>query len=212
MRIARYLASCGLGARRTCERLVTAGRVAVDGKPVSPESKRYLLLNKPAGFTCSASDAHARHLVHELLPPSPRLFTVGRLDRDSEGLLICTNDGEFANRVAHPRHEVVKTYEVTVSGNVSAEALRRLEQGIPDSGEILQAKLAELLQRTPGASVVRVKLTEGRKREIRRMCAAVGWRVKRLLRVSIGPIEDRTLPSGAWRDLTSIERDALINA
>jgi pseudouridine synthase len=76
----------------------------------------------------------------------------------------------------------------------------------------LQAKLAELLQRTPGASVVRVKLTEGRKREIRRMCAAVGWRVKRLLRVSIGPIEDRTLPSGAWRDLTSIERDALINA
>jgi len=233
MRIAQFLAAAGLGSRRSCERLIATREVAVngshidtpalvvnpdtdtvtvDGRKVVATGKRYLLLNKPRGYTCSARDEHADHLVSELFAPAAgRLFTVGRLDRDSEGLLICTNDGDFAEQVAHPRYEVAKTYRVWVSGTVSEEALAVLRQGIVHRGDRLVAVAGRIIGRTRNHGIVELVVREGKKHEIRRMCGHCGWRVDRLLRTAIGPIADAKLKPGDWRDLTHDERSSLTN-
>ena len=182
------------------------------GETITEQRKVYLLLNKPVGYTCSAGDDHAERLVTELFPETAaRLFTVGRLDRDSEGLLICTNDGDFAQIVAHPRHEIPKRYRVWVAGNVFVAKLRRLEHGIRDRGETLRAMSVRVVNKTAGDTELEFVIAEGRKREIRRMCRNCDWRVKRLRRIQIGPVKLGGLESGAWRSMTADERQALLD-
>ncbi len=227
VRLARFLAACGLGSRRKCEEIIRNGQVTVNGQVVeSPAlnvdtrldcicfggqllriwSPCYLMLNKPPGYTCSASDSHAKRLVFQLLPTDRgRLFTVGRLDRDSEGLLIATNDGEFAQRLAHPRHAMAKVYRVNVSGDVSPADITAMTDGVIDQGERLRAESVEVKGSSRGVTELEMVLRQGKKREIRRLCARVGLRVKRLRRLSIGGVKLGELKEGQWRELTPEE-------
>jgi 23S rRNA pseudouridine2605 synthase len=234
IRLARFLASCGVASRRACEELIQRGLVRVNGAivstpatsvvpgddrvdcrgvPVQPQAPVWLLLNKPAGYTCSARDAHAARLVFELLPAHlGRLFSVGRLDRDSEGLLVLTNDGDLAQRLAHPSRQVRKTYLVEAQGALSRAALAGLRQGITDAGEFLRP-LTVALERAHGDQVcLRFVLQEGRKREVRRLCAAVGLKVLRLRRTMLGPLCLGQLRPGEWRHLDAAEIAALRHA
>jgi 23S rRNA pseudouridine2605 synthase len=229
-RLQKVLAAVGWGSRRSCEELIASGRVMVNGevaelgRRVDPQHDRievdgapvgvrpglvYYLLNKPKGVVTTAKDTHGRPTVVGLVPPEPRVFPVGRLDADSEGLLLLTNDGELANRVAHPSHGVDKEYLVeVVGGRVPPGAIRRLREGVAlDDGVTAPAMVS---QPTPG--VLRITIHEGRNRQVRRMCDAVGHPVQRLVRTRIGPIHDRTLSPGEWRELTSAEHKALVEA
>jgi 23S rRNA pseudouridine2605 synthase len=233
-RLQKVLARAGMGSRRRCEELVAAGRVTVDGeiaqlgRRVDPTSDRiavdgipvvvdttvvHWLLNKPAGFITTASDPHGRATVLALVPSAPRVFPVGRLDLDTEGLLILTNDGELAQLLTHPRHGVEKEYFAEVDGVPSAGALRRLREGVElDDGVTLPAR-AVLVQRAPdGGAALEITVKEGRKRMVRRMCSAVGHPVRRLVRTRIGPIADRRLAPGEWRELTPDEVRSLYRA
>jgi 23S rRNA pseudouridine2605 synthase len=229
-RLQKVLAATGWGSRRVCEELIAAGRVTVNGeraelgRRVDVETDRievdgapvgvrpglvYYLLNKPAGVVTTAKDTHGRPTVVELVPGEPRVFPVGRLDADTEGLLLLTNDGDLANRVAHPRHGVDKEYLAEVAGGtVPAGAIRRLREGVElDDGVTAPAQVSQ-----PQPGVLRITIHEGRNRQVRRMCEAVGHPVRRLVRTRIGPLSDRTLPPGAWRPLTDSERKALVEA
>jgi len=231
MRIARFLAAVGLGSRRACEHIVGAGRVTVNGEPVTTPActvepgvddvrldgralalppRHYLVLYKPRGVTCSARDRHAQQLVTELLPPRyGRLFSVGRLDRESEGVLLLTNDGKFAQRLAHPRHGVIKRYRVHCRGAVRERVLSRLRAGVNDRGERLQPQKVELVSAGAESAVLRFWLGEGRKREIRRLCGACGLRVERLVRESVGGVTAAGLRPGEYRELSAAEREQL---
>jgi 23S rRNA pseudouridine2605 synthase len=233
-RVQKVLARAGFGSRRKCEELVVAGRVtvngdvaqlgrrvdvtadriAVDGIPVVVDSTIvHWLLNKPAGYITTASDPQGRQTVFELVPSTPRVFPVGRLDLDSEGLLILTNDGEFAQLLAHPRHGVEKEYFVEVDGVPSAGALRRLREGVELDDGVTRPARARLVQRGPsGGSALEIVVKEGRKRMVRRMCSAVGHPVRRLVRTRIGPLADRRLAPGDWRALTPAEIRSLYGA
>ena len=231
-RLQKVLAGAGWGSRRAAEELIAAGRVTVngevaelgrrvdverdvievDGAPVGIRPDRvYYLLNKPAGVVTTARDPHGRATVVELVPGEPRVFPVGRLDADTEGLLLLTNDGELANRVAHPRHGVEKEYLATVdtaSGPVTAGEIRSLRTGIElDDGRTAPAKVSQ-----PAPGVLRITIHEGRKRQVRRMCDAIGHPVGRLVRTRIGPLHDRRLAPGEWRHLTPPEVRALAMA
>jgi len=231
-RLQKVLASRGFGSRRTCEELIADGRVtvngevailgrrvdesrdlvAVDGVPVGIRPDLvYYLLNKPRGAICSAADEHGRGTVLDLVPRSPRVHTVGRLDADSEGLLLLTNDGELTAWLTHPRHEVDKEYLVEVQApvtGVSRAAIRALRDGVQlDDGPTLPAGVSQI---EPG--VLKIVIREGRNRQIRRMCDAVGHPVVRLVRTRIGPINDRSLAPGAWRMLSDAELRALGDA
>lgn len=229
-RLQKVLAAVGWGSRRTCDEMIAAGRVTVngevavlgrrvdpdhdlvevDGAPVGvrPGLVHYLL-NKPTGVVSTASDTHGRPTVVELVPQTPRVFPVGRLDADTEGLLLLTNDGVLANRIAHPRHGIDKEYLVEVAGgSVSPGDLRRLRQGIElDDGITAPAQASQSM---PG--ILRITIHEGRNRQVRRMCEAIGHPVVRLVRTRIGPITDRQLAPGTWRELTVAERRALAEA
>jgi 23S rRNA pseudouridine2605 synthase len=231
-RLQKVLAATGWGSRRVCEELITQGRVRVngevavlgrrvdvdtdlievDGAPVGAHPGLvYYLLNKPAGVVTTARDTHGRHTFVELVPDEPRVFPVGRLDADTEGLLLLTNDGELANRVAHPSGGVDKEYLADVvagPAGVPAGVVRRLRDGIElDDGVTSPAKVTQ-----PAPGVLRITIHEGRNRQIRRMCDAVGHPVERLVRVRIGPIADRRLKPGQWRDLTIEEVRSLAMA
>jgi 23S rRNA pseudouridine2605 synthase len=229
-RLQKVLAVRGWGSRRVCEDLISAGRVtvngevavlgrrvdvehdvvAVDGKPVGVKPGLvYYLLNKPAGVVTTAKDTHGRSTVLDLVPGEPRVFPVGRLDIDTEGLLLLTNDGELANRVAHPRHGVDKEYLAHVDGGeVSAGSLRRLRTGVElDDGVTAPARVSQ-----PSPGVLKLVIHEGRNRQVRRMCEAVGHPVRRLVRTRIGPLTDSTLRPGAWRPLRLDEVKALVEA
>jgi 23S rRNA pseudouridine2605 synthase len=229
-RLQKVLAATGWGSRRVCEELIVAGRVTVNGevatigRRVDPDHDLvevdgapvgvrpglvYYLLNKPAGVVTTSSDTHGRQTVTELVPATPRVFAVGRLDVATEGLLLLTNDGELANRIAHPSHGVDKEYLVEVEGGpVSAGGLRRLREGIElDDGLTAPATASQ-----PMPGVLTIAIHEGRNRQVRRMCEAIGHPVRRLVRTRIGPISDRTLPPGSWRELTVEERRALTEA
>ena len=222
-RLQKVLAATGYGSRRICEDLIAAGRVtvngdvavlgrrvdadndlvAVDGAPIGVRPDLvYYLLNKPIGVVTTSRDTHRRPTVVELVPSEPRVFSVGRLDVDTEGLLLLTNDGDLANRIAHPSHGIEKEYLVEVSGGpVSAGSIRLLREGVQlDDGVTAPAKVAQ-----PSPGVVRITIHEGRNRQIRRMCEAVGHRVTRLVRTRIGPLSDRSLQPGSWRELTTDE-------
>ncbi len=229
-RLQKVLARVGYGSRRTCEALIAEGRVSVngevavlgrrvevgsdlvtvDGAPVGVmPGLVYYLLNKPAGVVTTADDPEGRPTVLDLVPSGTRVFSVGRLDQQTEGLLILTNDGEFAQLLAHPRFGVEKEYLAEVSGTPGPGALRRLRQGVVlDTGETTApARVAAV---SPG--VIRLVIHEGRNRQVRRMCDAVGHPVVRLVRTRIGPVTDRSLRPGAWRPLKAGEVRALAEA
>ena len=228
-RLQKVLAVRGWGSRRICEDMITAGRVTVNGvtavlgQRVDVDTDRvevdgvqiglqpdlvYYLLNKPTGVITTASDPQGRTTAVSLVPAEPRVFTVGRLDVETEGLLLLTNDGDLANRVAHPSHGVEKEYLAHVDGNVPASALKRLRDGVElDDGLTAPARASQI---SPG--VLRLTIHEGRNRQVRRMCEAVGCPVQRLVRVRIGPLRDSSLAPGEWRELTVEEVRQLIEA
>lgn len=227
MRLAKYMSNAGIAARRRCEELIGEGRVTVNGQTVTTPvcmvvpgedlvcyegrelslgKGQYLVFNKPSGFTCSAYDPHARRLIYDLLPESMRhLFYVGRLDRDTEGLLILTNDGDLSQSLTHPSKEVEKRYVADCEGAFSDEARNAMLSGIKDEGETLRARRVRVLRREPEHIMLELVLTEGKKREVRRLCGAVGLTVLRLARVAIGNLELGDLPSGEWRPMTAEE-------
>jgi 23S rRNA pseudouridine2605 synthase len=180
--------------------------VEVDGVPVGVRPDLvYYLLHKPAGVVTTAADTHGRDTVLELVPAEPRVFPVGRLDMDTEGLLLLTNDGELAHRLTHPSFGVDKEYLAHVEGTPSSAALTRLRKGVElDDGMTAPAKAALL-----DKSLLRVVIHEGRKRQVRRMCEAIGHPVIRLVRTRIGPLTDTALKAGEWRALTPEEVRAL---
>ena len=177
-------------------------RVEVDGVLVSASPDLvYYLLNKPAGVVTTASDPQARRTVIELVPGTPRVFSVGRLDADTEGLLLLTNDGDLAHRLTHPSFGIEKEYLAEVEGEPSAAAVRRLRRGVDlDDGPSAAAKVSVVAPRA-----LRITIHEGRNRQVRRMCEAIGHPVVRLVRTRIGPLVDRTLAPGEWRALSAAE-------
>ncbi len=229
IRLQKVLARVGFGSRRACDDLIAAGRVTVDGvvavlgQRVDPDTAVvevdgapvgvrpdlvYYLLNKPAGVVTTADDPQGRPTVVEAVPEEPRVFPVGRLDADTEGLLLLTNDGELAHRLTHPSYGVPKEYVAEVEGAPSRGALRSLREGVDlDDGPTAPAR-ASLM----GPSTVRLTIHEGRNRQVRRMCEAVGHPVVRLVRTRIGPVADRSLAPGAWRELTTAELRCLQHA
>jgi 23S rRNA pseudouridine2605 synthase len=233
-RLQKLLARAGFGSRRACEALIAAGRVhvdgdvailgaradptaariTVDGVPVVVDTTRvYWLLNKPAGYVTTARDPQRRPTVIELVPTEPRAFPVGRLDLETEGLLLLTNDGELAELLTHPRHGVEKVYLAEVEGVPSPFALRALRQGVDLDDGPARAVRAQVVQRTNrGVSALEIVLKEGRKRIVRRMCAEIGHPVRRLVRTRIGPLTDSTLAPGQYRPLTPLEVRALYRA
>ena len=230
--LASFLAQTGRGSRRRCAALIEAGQVTVDGavvtlpgtrfdparavvcvggQPVQAQALHYRLLHKPRGYVCTLSDPYAKRLVTELLPlpPGLRLFPIGRLDRDSEGLLLFTNDGDLANRLLHPRYGLTKEYEVTVHGRIRPEALARLTAGIEDLGERLRAQSVEVVERGAAGGVLRVVVAEGKKHEVRRLCRHARLRVERLVRVRFGPLALGEFRPAFQRELTAAEVAAL---
>lgn len=232
VRLQKFLAEAGVASRRAGEALILAGRVRVDGEVVrtlgakvdpgrqqvsvdgrvlKPKRKLYIALHKPRGYVCTRRDPQARKTVADLLPKEWRhLYTVGRLDRDTEGLLFLTNDGQFALRLTHPRYGVRRTYVATVEGRLTPAALLQLQQGVVDRGEKLQAAAARLLQANNSHSVVELDLTEGKYREVRRLLARLGHPVVTLRRTRVGPIKLGELPAGKWRTLTAAEVASLL--
>ena len=228
-RLQKVLARVGIGSRRVCEDLIAEGRVLVDGEiavlgrridvetalievdgapvGVRPDLVHYLL-NKPAGVVSTADDPQGRPTVVGMVPTEPRVFPVGRLDLETEGLLLLTNDGELTHRLTHPSFGVEKEYVAEVLGEPSRGALRRLREGIElDDGTTAPARAALL-----DPSVLRLTIHEGRNRQVRRMCEAIGHPVVRLIRTRIGPLADRSLEPGAWRELTGDELRSLQRA
>lgn len=224
----KVLARLGVGSRRVCEDLIRDGRVtingetatigdkvtesdqlAVDGAVLStkPDAVTYLL-NKPSGVVSTASDTHGRPTVVDMVPTEPRVFPIGRLDMDTEGLLLLTNDGDLANRLAHPRFGVDKEYIAHVEGQPGRGSLRRLREGVElDDGVTAPAQASVV---APG--VIRLVIHEGRNRQVRRMLDAVGHPVLRLVRSRVGPIVDPKLKPGSFRTLTGDEVLALQRA
>jgi len=232
-RLQKVLARAGIGSRRASEALIAAGRVTVDGEVavlgarvdpahdrivvdgvpvVVDETRVYWLLNKPAGYVTTAHDPQGRPTVIELVPPEPRSFAVGRLDRDTEGLLILTNDGELAELLTHPRHGVEKAYLAQVEGVPSPGALRALRAGVELEDGPARAVRAQVVQRARDGSALEIVLKEGRKRIVRRMCEEIGHPVQRLVRTRIGPLTDPKLAPGAHRPLTQAEVRSLYAA
>ena len=228
-RLQKVLAVRGWGSRRVCEDLIAAGRVtvngevavlgrrvdtetdtvAVDGVPIGVRPDVvYYLLNKPIGVVTTASDPQGRPTVVEMVPSEPRVYPVGRLDVATEGLLLLTNDGDLAHRLAHPSHGVEKEYLVEVEGRIHEGGLRRLRDGVElDDGPTAPAKASQ-----PEPGILRITIHEGRNRQVRRMCEAIGHPVLRLVRVRIGPLRDAGLRPGEWRELTLDEVRSLAEA
>lgn len=220
-RAQKVLARLGVASRRVCEEMIADGRVTINGAPATlgdrindgdevavdgvvlstkPDAVTYLL-NKPTGVVTTTSDPQGRPTVMDLVPAEPRVFPVGRLDMETEGLLLLTNDGDMANRLAHPRYGVDKEYVAHVKGKPSRGALRRLREGVElDDGPTAAAQVSLI---APG--VVRLVIHEGRNRQVRRMCEAVGHPVIRLARSRIGPVVDRQLKPGQSRRLSAEE-------
>ena len=229
-RLQKILSQAGVASRRSSESLIAEGRVSVNGSVVQEmgtkadpdvddirvdgrrikarQTLRYILLSKPAGYVSTRSDPQRRPTVIDLLQGVREyIYPVGRLDYDSEGLLLLTNDGDLAAMLTHPRHGVERTYEAQVAGMPDAEAIDRLRQGIPLDGRRTLPATVTLLHRGRGDrdAVLAITIREGRNRQVRRMCEAVGHPVRALKRTRIGPIEDRHLKPGRWRELTPQE-------
>ncbi len=233
VRLQKAISAAGLMSRRAAEVLIEGGRVKIDGRrailgdrvdpsrsvvevdgarlPLAPHLVTYLV-NKPQGVISTTSDPHAAETVVDLVPDFPRVWPVGRLDRRSEGLILLTNDGELTNLVTHPRHGIAKTYRVLVEGTPRPATVRRLIQGVELEDGPARALGARLVDRSAREAQLELVMGEGRNREIRRMMEEVGYPVRRLVRVAIGPLRDGTLRPGRWRKLANPEVAALYRA
>ena len=235
IRIQKMIADSGVCSRRKAEELISRGRVKFNGHPVKlgdkcgfkdiitidgerlyiPKKKsfRYIIMNKPRGYVTTVSDELDRRCVMDLLDDvEDRVYPVGRLDRNSEGLLLFTNDGEFANSIMHPSRHIAKTYRVTVRPDISDEQLIQLSEGVDIDGKRTLPATVIVKDKQPGRVVLLMTIKEGRNRQIRKMCEAVGLEVARLRRTSIGPIKLGMLKPGTYRDLTAEELRAIRNA
>lgn len=232
VRLQKFLADAGVASRRASERFIVEGRVtvngevvrqlgakvdtvhgkvAVDGKPVRAKRKLYLALHKPRGYVCSRNDEFNRPTIYELVPREwDNLYSIGRLDYDTDGLIFLTNDGEFALRLTHPRYGVSKKYVASVDGRVDLEMTQRFIRGVFHGGEKLKADKARIVSAGSSRSVVELDLTEGKNREVRRLFESQGLTVKRLARVQIGKIKLGELKPGKWRTLTEPEIKSLL--
>ena len=232
VRLQKLLADAGVASRRASEEIIQGGRVAVngqivremgakvdpihdavavDGDPVRAKRKLYIALNKPAGYVSSRQDPHGRRTVGELLPQEwGNLYTVGRLDYNTDGLIFLTNDGEFSLRLTHPRYGVHKKYHVVVEGKVGPEVIGKILKGVFHEGDRLKAKAARILEATRSKSLIELELAEGKNREARRLFESQGFKVTALKRIQIGPIKLGELRSGHWRALTATEIKSLL--
>ena len=235
-RIQKILSEAGVCSRRKAEELVRAGavkidghpaivgqqvdpnqcRITVDGEPINYSSKRvkhYIALNKPRGYVTTMADEKGRKTVTELVSiAGSRVYPIGRLDMVSEGLLLLTDDGEFANMLMHPKYHISKRYRVTVDSQVSDKAVSDLASGVVIDGRMTAPAIINVVSTSPNRSVMEMTIREGRNRQIRKMCEAVGLNVKRLKRTAIGPLKLGMLAPGEWRELTKAEIAALRRA
>ena len=233
MRLNRFLAECGLGSRRRVEELVLDGRILVNGEvcrdlscQVNPQAdevalkgkgvlslpaeQQYLMLNKPRGYVVTARDEFKRQTIYDLLPErASKLRYAGRLDKDSEGLLLLTTDGELINRLSHPRYKVEKVYKATISRRLSKQELDSLRKGVQIEGGLTRQAGVFVKSSSESGMTLKFVITEGRKRQIRQMVEAVGGKVKGLKRLQFGPLMLKNLATGAWRPLNPIELKAL---
>ena len=228
IRLQKYLAMCGIASRRSAEKVILEGRVAVNGEIITEmgvqvdensdtvtvdgliihpeEEKHYIAYNKPIGEVTTVSDPEGRATVMDKFWDYPvRLFPVGRLDYDSEGLLLLTNDGDMMNRVLHPSHEVIKTYWTKVSNHVSQEEIRALRKGVMVDGKLTSPASVRLIRENTFDTVLLIGIHEGRNRQVRKMAEAIGHKVVSLRRVGFGPVSLGDLPTGMWRPLTKEE-------
>lgn len=234
IRLQKLFTDCGILSRRAAEEEIKAGRVTVNGsvaqlgqkicpdtdivvykgKRISlPESKNfvYILLNKPCGIVTSAKDEKGRTCVTDIVKAGTRVYPVGRLDLNSQGLLLMTNDGELTNKLTHPRHEIPKIYEVVIKGAITQDQLSALNESMVLDGYVIMPVKTELLSKSQISSTLKMTLFEGRNRQIRKMCELQGLKVLKLTRVAIGPITLDGLASGKWRYLTPEEIKILKN-
>lgn len=234
MRLQKYIADCGVTSRRKAEELMTMGKVTVNGKKVTELGTKidphndvvmvngevidlmsvdhmYLVLNKPRGYITTVTDPEGRKTVMDLVPQiKSRIFPVGRLDYLSEGLLLMTNDGDFANLIMHPKFEVIKTYEVKVFGKVTETLLQKLRRGVTAHDGLLKPKSVRVIEVLPGKTWIEFRLNEGKNREIRRLCEACGLTIDKLRRVAVGALSIDGVKPGEWRFLTKAEMFKLI--
>ncbi len=233
VRLQKYMAESGIASRRKSEELIAAGKVKVNGVTasigdkinpkkdiVSVDGRKltvakdsvYIMLHKPRGFITTMSDEMDRKCVAELISDvGVRVYPVGRLDKDSEGLLLLTNDGEFANNMTHPSKHVPKTYRVTVRPDITEEQINRFMTGIMIDGKMTLPANVNVISKEPGRVVLEVVICEGRNRQIRKMCEELDLEVARLKRVAVGPVKLGMLPQGKWRNLTPQEVHLLKN-
>lgn len=233
VRLQKFMAECGVASRRKCEEIIDQGKVKVNGhvahigdkinpkkdlvtvrgkKITKDERKYYIMLNKPRGYVTTVSDELGRKTVMDLVDVDARVYPVGRLDKDSEGLLILTNDGAFANALTHPKHNYAKVYRVTVRPSVNDEMLEKLRNGIEIDGRKTAPCDVNIVTEEEGRVVLEFILREGRNRQIRKMCDAVGLEVARLKRISIGPVKLGMLQVGKTRRLTDNEVKKLLRS
>ncbi len=228
IRINRFLAAAGLGSRRKVEDLVSEGRVTVNGQlvkdlalQVDPEKDHvrvgartvkvarrivYIVLHKPVDFISTSKDPKGRRNVFDLMKGAPNpIFSVGRLDRMSEGLLLFTNDGQLAHRLAHPRYQVPRTYRLRVAGEIDDRMIARFRRGVMNRGRLLRPKEVNLVHRGTKTTTLEIVLIEGQNREIRRMSEELGWKIEKLRRICYGPVSLRGIPVGEWRYLREDE-------
>lgn len=231
MRINKFLSNSGVASRRKCDLLIEEGKVTVNGKVVNelglkinekkdkvkvegkeislPSSFVYIKLNKPKGYACTASDEKGRKTIYDLVDCEERLFSIGRLDYDTEGLIILTNDGDFANAVAHPRFQTEKEYRVTAEGEIKESELAVMRKGVVVDGERMPSARVEKLSYENGFTKLSVVIDEGQNRQVRRMFEAIGHQIKLLKRVRIGQVRLGGLKRGEYRDLTEEELNLL---
>ena len=234
MRLNKFLAGAGIASRRKCEDIILSGavtvngkvvkelgtiinekkdKVAVSGKAVSlPSSFVYIKLNKPKGYACTAQDEKGRKTIYELVKCEERLFSVGRLDYDTEGLIILTNDGDFANKVAHPRYNMEKEYRVTIEGEIKESELAVMRKGVVVDGERMPSARVETISFENNCTKLSVIINEGQNRQVRRMFEAIGKTIKLLKRVRIGGVKLGGLSRGEYKDLTEAELNLLVRA
>lgn len=236
VRLQKYIAMCGVASRRGAEELIADGKVSVNGKKVSEQGVKveigadsvsvngkqikpiakqyYIMLNKPVGYVSTVKDQFDRPTVIDLLGEevSARVFPVGRLDYETEGLLLLTNDGDLTYTVTHPKHKVDKTYIAVIRGGISIKGLAQLRGGVRlDDGFVTSPAEVEMLDASAGYTTVKITIHEGKNRQVRRMFEAVGSKVTELRRISVGKVELGNLPLGRWRYLTSHEVSYLKN-
>lgn len=225
MRINKFLAACGVASRRECDKLIESGAVLINGKPaqigtdvgdddtvtvngttVSVRKNEYYILNKPKGYICSVRDEKGRKTVLDLMPQGAgRIYPVGRLDYDSEGLLILTTDGALAQHLTHPSNEVPKTYLVKIEGTITEAGLNPIRSGVDIGGYVTKKCKAHIVETNKEYTKIHVTITEGKNREVRKMFEAIGKEVTLLKRIKIGEITLRGLDRGAYRKLTKQE-------